>query len=192
MGRKKKYDAKAFESNGQYRGRNGGARKDTSASIFESMYRSEAYRDLTARQRDLYVCCKLQYYGKRKPGRDFQDLEEFQGDDLFYLNWASVSADYGLYPAGSERNFYKDMNALIEHGLIDLRSSGKKRRQKNIYQYSVRWKKWPEVDGTESTTQPQSDSKTEPTADEAVTDPKTELTADEAVTELKADEAAAS
>lgn len=166
MGRKKRYEPLPFESNGQYVGRNGKARKDTSASIFESLYRSKAYRDLTARQRDLYVCCKLQFYGKRKPERDYQDIEELHGDDLFYLNWGVVCADYGLYPVGSESNFYKDMRELIRHGLIDMKSSGKSRRRKNVYQYSTRWKNWSETEKPIKQAQPQTGSEAAAEVDE--------------------------
>jgi len=140
--RRTNYEPEPHESAGGYLGRSGAVHKDTSASIFESMYRSPAYRGLTARQRDLFMCCKLQRYGKRKPGRDYREIEELQSEALFYLSWAMVSKDYGLYPEGSKKNFYSDMKALAEHGLIELVSSGSSRRTKSIYRYSTRWKDW--------------------------------------------------
>lgn len=101
MGRRKKqYIPKPFESTGEVR--------DTSANIYESMLCSAAYQDLTKNQRLLYVYMKAQYYGKRKPGRDNQDIESLQGDDLFYFNLA-LAVKYGLYASGSRQQLYADI-----------------------------------------------------------------------------------
>lgn len=144
MGKKASYKPKAFETAGIAR-RNGKDCKDTSANIFESMTFSEAWKDLTDRQRVLYLVCKLQYYGHRKPRVDYPDAENLRGDDLFYLNWHTVSEDgkcYQMYKGKSHSSFYKDMNALIEHGFIDREISGKSHKQKSIYRYSSRWRTW--------------------------------------------------
>ena len=84
--RKKKYVPKRWESRGEmYMDASGSYKADTSANIYESMLTSEAFALLTDRQKMLYVCCKAQYYGKRKPERDYPDMGQLQGEELFYL-----------------------------------------------------------------------------------------------------------
>lgn len=140
---KKKYQAHPFESAGGYRSRNSDKLKDdVSANLYESMLRSPAYMDLTDRQKVLYVYCKLQFFGKRKPQRDFPEVEQFKGEDRFYMNVSMVLEEYGLYTRKSTSTFYHDMDALIKHGFIDRISSGKSHRQKTVYAFSDRWKQW--------------------------------------------------
>ncbi len=113
---------------------------ETSANIFESMLRSPAYMNLTDKQRCLYVVCKAQFFGKRKPSKDFGN--GVFDDQCFYLNWESVQ-HYGLYK--HHANFYKDINMLIEAGFIDRVASGAGKREKSVYRYSDRWKQsWTE------------------------------------------------
>lgn len=57
----------------------GRMRADTSANIYESMLTSDAFALLTTKQQILYVFCKAQYYGKRKPEKDFPEVEQMQG-----------------------------------------------------------------------------------------------------------------
>lgn len=119
-----------------------GSRKvDTSANIYESMLTSAAFTFLTDRQKMLYVCCKAQYYGKRKPERDYPDVEQLQGEDLFYLNWAAVQR-YGLYKPSMHPNFYRDMKALCDIGFIEKVASGAGQRRKSIYRFSDGWQVW--------------------------------------------------
>lgn len=143
MGRKKtKYVPKAFESRGEkFTDSNGTVRADTSANIYESMLLSKAFITLTSKQQILYIYCKSQYYGHRKPEKDYKDIEQFQGADLFYLNWAAVKA-YGLYKDSMHSNFYKDMKALCEHGFIRNISSGASQRKKSIYKFCSDWQTW--------------------------------------------------
>lgn len=129
----RKYRPKAFESSG--------ASKDTSANIYESMLKSAAFMDLTPRQRLLYVYCKAQFYGKRKPGKDFPDIEQLQGDDLFYFPM-QTAVDYGLYTRNNHKNFYRDMKELEKHGFIKTVINGKIHKTKSVYQYSGNWKFW--------------------------------------------------
>lgn len=90
--KKHKYTAKAFESKGNtFIDDNGTKRADTSANIYESMLLSKAYKDLKTRQQQLYTICKAQYYGKRKPGNDFKDIEQLQDATMFYLNLDAVT-----------------------------------------------------------------------------------------------------
>lgn len=104
------------------------------------MLTSAAFTSLKTRQKVLYLYCKAQYYGKRKPRRDYPDIEEIRGDDCFYLSWAVVK-QYELYQESMHSNFYKDMQVLIEHGFIERVSAGKYKK-KSIYRYSSGWKEW--------------------------------------------------
>ena len=140
MPRKSKYVSKDFEALGtSFKGIHGALMSDTSASIFESMLQSNAFKGLKHRQKILYVYCKGQYYGKRKPRQDYKDIPELQGDDLFYFNF-DVAVEYGLYTEKSSKLFYSDMDALIKAGFIDRVVSGKAHKKKTIYRYSGRWK----------------------------------------------------
>ena len=139
---KSKFEPEPFESAGGYYLKSGKVRKDTSANIYESMLRSEAFMTLTSRQKVLYLYCKAQFFGKRKPGKDHPEVDEFQGDEAFYLNLKMAVDEYGLYPEGSAKNFYQDMAALIDHGLIVRISSGFRRREKSVYRFSTAWKEW--------------------------------------------------
>lgn len=130
--RKKRYVPKSFESTG--------ASGDVSANLYRSMLESEAFKALTKREKLLYVYCKLQYYGAREPGRDFPNMEQLQGSDMFYFNFALASKKYGLYAAGSRREFYNDMKSLCEHGFIELVVSGKPTKSRSIYRFSGKWK----------------------------------------------------
>lgn len=134
MGRKKKYFPKPFESSG--------CSGDTSANIYDSMLTSAAFRDLSARQRMLYVYCKNQYYGKRKPRADYPDIEAVQGDECFYLNHALITDVYGLYPKTNHRDFYKDMQKLVDNGFIEVVSNGHAAKKRSIYRFSEKWSGW--------------------------------------------------
>lgn len=58
---------------------------------------------------------------------------------------------YGLYTTtmvkeiyGNEKkNFKGDLKVLEEHGFIETVSHGISVKQKNIYRFSDKWKKWP-------------------------------------------------
>ena len=143
MGRRTpKYKAKPFESKGtKFIDNNGTSRADTSANIYESMLLSRAYQDLKTRQQQLYTICKAQYYGKRKPSKDYPDMEHLQGDDMFYLNLAAV-VQYGLYTKNMRKEFYNDMKALEQHGFIKKVSQGGYSNRKSIYQFTADWQTW--------------------------------------------------
>ncbi|WP_022762615.1 hypothetical protein [Butyrivibrio sp. AD3002] len=140
MAKKEKYKPHSFECLGtKFKGLNGAMMADTSASVFESMLQSDSFKRLTPRQKILYVYLKGQFYGKRKPRMDYPNIEELQSDECFYFNF-SVAHQYGLYPPRSSKNFYDDMQALIDAGFIERIVSGKAHRKKSIYRYSDRWK----------------------------------------------------
>ena len=138
--RKTPYQPKSYESCGYVKS-NGRKRADTSANLYESMLVSPAFLDLSPRQRCLYLACKAQCYGKRKPSKDFPQIDSLKDDTMFYLNWSAV-AKYGLYTSTMHATFYRDMKVLCEHGFIRQVSSGKLRHEKSIYQYSANWQTW--------------------------------------------------
>lgn len=131
--RKKPYIPKAFESTG--------VSNDTSANVYGSMLESPAFKDLSKNQRLLYIYMKKQYYGARKPGQDFPDMEQLQGDDLFYFNLA-LAEKYGLYSRSNDRQFYADIRAIEQHGFIKTVSSGKATKSRSIYKFTGDWKEW--------------------------------------------------
>jgi hypothetical protein len=97
------------------------------------MLMSAAWRDLSPKQHELYLYCKAQLFAeKQKP----------YGDESFTMNRSKWNLLYGLYNDGNEKGFYRDIDALIEHGFIICKSSGKATRTKSIYAYSDKWRKW--------------------------------------------------
>ena len=105
------------------------------------MLQSAAFKDLTKNQRLLYVYMKAQYYGKRKPGKDYPNIEQFQGDELFYFN-KKLAIQYGLYTDGNHKAFYSDIKAIEQHGFIKTVSSGKHTKSRSIYKFTGEWKMW--------------------------------------------------
>lgn len=144
--RKKKWTGRPFESVGEhYTDSHGNSRPDVSARIFESMLVSPAFRSLTARQKVLYLYCKAQHYGKKKPSKDY-DAEQYpqtQQDICFYFNLA-LAVEYGLYAKTSRNEFYSDIKRLREVGLIETVISGKATKTKSVYRFSSKWRDFKE------------------------------------------------
>lgn len=139
MARKKKYSPKPFESKGEkYLDEKGIMRSDTSANIYESMLASSVFRDLKPKQKVLYLYCKAQYYGKRKPAKDFPNNADYAKDEVIYMNW-NIARRNKLYSDTDSSTFYKDMKALIDHGFLEKLKSGKAHKEKNIYLLSNKW-----------------------------------------------------
>lgn len=137
--KKHDYVAKRYESKGKtFVDKNGTQRTDTFATIFESMLQSKAFKRLTKNQRLLYVYCKAQILGKRKPKQDFKELELYQEEECFYLHLQAV-IDYGLYKRGGAKRFYNDMQALEDNGFIKKVASGKHSKSKNVYKLVDDW-----------------------------------------------------
>ena len=138
--KKKTYKPRSFESKGEkYLNQRNKLVADTSANIYESMLTSAAFKSLLPRQKILYVYCKAQYYGKRKPAKDYK--EEYQEESCFYMNWGKA-LDYGLYTEKSHSNFYKDMQELEQKGFIKKLKSGQAHKEKNVYQFCAEWQKY--------------------------------------------------
>ncbi len=144
MGRRKKWTARPFESIGEtYIDANGTKRTDTCAQLYESMLTSQAFRSLKPRQKILYVYCKSQLFGHRKPNKDYnpEDYPEYKDESCFYMSWGAVK-QYGLYSPNGQHEFYTDMKDLQNKGFIELVMSGRASKCKSIYRYSPDWKYW--------------------------------------------------
>jgi hypothetical protein len=132
--RKKQYVPKDIESS---RGKG-----DTSANIYRSMIMHPACRDLTGNQFRLYTCCKSEMYGKGR--HDLDGFPNYVRADSTYFTFNRAkwhkNGLYGLYSNAAQ--FYKDMAALIEHGLIDCVQSGFSTRTKSLDKLSTRWQLW--------------------------------------------------
>ena len=90
------YKPRAFESVG-------GDKKH--AAIYISMLFSPAFQSLSNRQQILYIYVKGRYYGTRKPGKDYPEVNELQGNDLFYFPF-NEAVKTGKYTANMRREFY--------------------------------------------------------------------------------------
>lgn len=143
MARKRKWTARAFESQGQRFTDpvTGAIRADTSANVYESMLLHPAFTTMKPRQQMLYIACKAQFYGHRKPKADFPTTEAVQGDDCFYMN-RELATRYGNYTKSMTKELYGDLGELQRRGFIECVSSGKATKSKSIYRFCSNWKDW--------------------------------------------------
>ena len=96
MGKKRKYTPPTFETM-HPEGRH------VYMAIYDTLYTSPAWKELTDKQVRLYLFCRWQYWAKRenRPGADYPDYEPYQATEVFYLNWAKVQlfiSQYRLIP----------------------------------------------------------------------------------------------
>ena len=146
--KKENYVAKAFESEPSFlpKTKNKTSAKDVSANIYLSMLMSQAWHNLTLKQKELYLYCKAQYYGEAKTPQEHKTNNEIENDInanlqvRFTMNKSKWCEIYHLYSESGQRHFYEDMNALVENGFIKVVESGKTSRTKNIYEFSDRWR----------------------------------------------------
>lgn len=148
MGRKKKseYIPRRFESCLDFVPKLNGKPEDKSSNIHYSMLMSNAWHNLTGKQKELYLYCKLQLFGQSIKSKEKlkteKEIDEKANVDIsirFTFNMGLWCELYGLYTEKTQRYFYKDMDALIANGFIKLISSGKTTRTKNIYEFSDKW-----------------------------------------------------
>lgn len=92
-----------------------------------------AFYTLKPRAQALYLYCKNACW--RKSRKEWEELKELE----FYMNKAKYVHTYKLYTEGNTKAFIEDMNALIEHGLVDCIYQGQTQRKNNIYSLSARW-----------------------------------------------------
>lgn len=127
---------------------------DTTTNICVSMMRSPPFKDLTPRQRMLYIYAKSQFYGAvSRPSKDFPDIDKFgkyEGRAYFYLNHKLLTDVFGLYTKGNYRDLYRDIDALETHGFIERVTNVERKPttetngMRTIFQYSDKWKSWKE------------------------------------------------
>ena len=150
---KKDYKPRTFESNPAFlpKKESGKAITDTSANIYMSMLQSQAWHNLTYKQKELYLYCKAQQFGERKKKSEHlteKEREENVEIDIskrFTMNKSKWCAIYGLYTESTQRHFYEDMRVLMANGFIISIEKGQNSRTKNIYEYSDKWRelgKW--------------------------------------------------
>ena len=129
MGKKRKYTRPTFETM-HPEGRH------VYMAIYDTLYTSPAWKELTDKQVRLYLFCRWQYWAKRenRPGADYPDYEPYQAPEVFYLNWAKVQSA-GLYRSNKKR-FYDDVRALCKRGLIESLYNGRGGRDKSVFRLS--------------------------------------------------------
>lgn len=135
MGKKRKYTPPTFETM-HPEGRH------VYMAIYDTLYTSPAWKELTDKQVRLYLLCRWQYWAKRenRPGADYPDYEPYQAPEVFYLNWAKVQSA-GLYRSNKKR-FYDDVRALCKRGLIESLYNGRGGRDKSVFRLSDLWQKY--------------------------------------------------
>lgn len=120
--------------------------KDVSANIYLSMLMSQAWHNLTLKQKELYLYCKAQYFGESKTESEHKTNNEIEKDVnanlqiRFTMNKSKWCEIYHLYSDGGQRHFYKDIKSLVDNGFIKVVESGKTSRTKNIYEFSDKWR----------------------------------------------------
>ena len=106
---------------------------DVSAGLYASMLQSPAWKKLTKPQQILYVYMRLQFYGNNQgPGKP---------QIYFYFNQTLWKKTYELYT--NLKSFYRDRDALLEHGLIVNIESCKNTLTKAVYKLSSAWQRDP-------------------------------------------------
>ena len=116
-------------------------KSDNYARIYRSMLFHPAFTTLKHRQKILYVYCKDKNFGARRPRSDYPEIPVLADEKMFYMPF-NDAVEAGLYTKNMRHEFYSDMQALEEHGLIITVASGKAGKHKNIYAYSDKWQEW--------------------------------------------------
>ena len=112
-------------------------RSESVIGIPTSLFVSPAYKDLTPRQRQLYLCAIYQY--KQAPDTPAKVNDEYRDKRYIYLNFKLVQY-MSLYSKSSFRSFYSDVRALIDHGFIT--PIEKYNHQRTIFYLSDGWKEF--------------------------------------------------
>lgn len=129
-------------------------------ALYTSMLTSPAWRELSAKQQQLYIYMRLSAWQRVKSDGidEYKDLLLFAENnnnvknndisELFYFNdarWyntATIKADTKHYKLYKNRSsFYSDVTALEDAGFIETLFKGKKTRTRCIYRFSDKWHK---------------------------------------------------
>lgn len=140
MSRRKKHTFQPYQ-------RRANTDKTGFARLFYDLLDSDAFRDLTPRQRLLYVYCARESHNEdtmKVTGKPFDE-------SLFLMNRAKRKS-HELYGLTDTRQFERDMTALVNHGFVDAVTSGYATKRANVYRLSSRWHNW----GTPSFSMPDS------------------------------------
>ena len=151
--RKNVYLAQKFESCVALlpKHKDGTIHKDTSSNIYNSMRFSQAWHNLTYKQRDLYSVMKGLQFSETKHRSELITEKEksmFVKEELSRINislrftfcqpkWCNL---YGLYSPNGRKELTKDIQALIDNGFIKIIQNGKNIWGANIYEYSDNWR----------------------------------------------------
>lgn len=119
------YSRQAYESS-----KPGKRGNDYYVAMHAALTNSPMWHALTGNQRELYRFCLSRFRMKPRPSEIYPDCEAFQGDGVFFMNWAIVKA-IGLY--GSRHTFYQDITRLAECGLVVCLYNGKTQGKKSVY-----------------------------------------------------------
>lgn len=103
------------------------------AKIAHDMMSSFAWKDLSLRQRGLYLHLKAKYSQKKMHGN-------IERDNRYDISLPKSEWYTELY--SDYRTFSKDIRKLEDNGFIQTIRYGKATHQCNIYGFSDLWKKW--------------------------------------------------
>ena len=98
------------------------------AKICETMMKSKAWKQLSMRQRGLYLSLKIKYT-KKSDGSD--------NHDNITITCTEFHDEYK-----TKKPLYDDIDALIDTGFIEVVSHGKYFRKPNIYAFSSEWQRF--------------------------------------------------
>ncbi len=97
--------------------------------LFHDMFDSEAWQELNAHDRDLYLHMLRKHQRKVIKGY----IEKSNFDDI-----SMPKSEYEKFM--NQRTFYKSIDNLIEHGFIKVVRNGYATKTCNIYGFSDMWK----------------------------------------------------
>ena len=97
--------------------------------ICDDMMNSKAWKQLSMRQRGLYL--------ELKKGFVTKNGGETHNQDELYIYYKNYKREYG-----SKNTLFNDVDALIENGFIRVIHNGKTARLPNIYGFWDMWKKY--------------------------------------------------
>lgn len=116
-------------------------RVDSPITLTMAMLSHPAFKDLTPKQRLLYMYAKSQYKAMVDRTKFEEDYPQFKGKpEYIYLNHKLMIDVFEMYPKSSARLLYKDITALTEHGFLQpvLDESN----QRKVYKLIAEWQNW--------------------------------------------------
>lgn len=106
---------------------------------------SPAFMDLKKGQQSLYMWMRHQIYAcpalhEKTPKLKYKEEGLFQDNKYFFFSEYYWKTKYKLYT--NKNQFYKDRDALIEHGFIRIASNGKMQKTQTVYEFTSNWQEW--------------------------------------------------